>query len=1188
MQTGSSYNNRGLGLRVAVLTVLASLVIIPVAHFVTRSAEINKILAQQSVEVSGQAQLRISKFNDEIEDYIHVTQFLSRTPPIQGIIRASANDGNDPLENNRLETWEKRLAIIFREYLLINDTIMQARFIGLANNGKELVRVERDSAGAIEVIAQDKLQEKGESAYFREAIKYKKGETYISPINLNRENGVVDSPFTPTLRFATPIYDSLGAVFGVIIVNVYAEPVINSTLAEKLPPDYTAYITNADNDFIYHPAKGMEYGFDLGKRNTWADEFANPPQAGELTLSRVSALRYYTYSFQIASLDSRVKAPLNFIITVPQSIVLASAANAAWVQAGILLVLLALSGVLVYFYLSHMGRKVSLLRDQARLSAIIDNSSDAIISVSLRGVVESWNKSAEKMFDYVESEAVGKNLAKLIVPDRLKSEYADALKTINQGQTIKPYHTIRQRKDGARVYVSVSSFPIKSKWDGRAIGAAAIIRDISDKVEAENQIKALNQKLASDVKERTQELNQAVSKVLSANKSKSDFVANMSHEIRTPMSAISENLQVLRQTPLNSQQEDCVEKLEGASQSMRSFVNDLIDYSKIEAGQLELEPHAFNLDKLLREISYLVSAHTENKDIEVVFYLDHKIPNNLVGDEARLQQVLIKLLSNAAKFTNQGEITLSVKLSVMTQDELELKFSVEDTGIGMTEDHCQNIFETFVQDDAAAPRKYEGSGLGLGICKQLIEMMGGEIQVRSELGKGSAFSFNIKVAVDEKRTGELNINRPELKALRILIADDNKRAAACIKELALTLGWSSDVVLSLAELASISQDTQKKYDAVFVDLNMIKASGATPTEELQKIRRSDTPPALILMTNSGKSIPGLRDAQIDAAFDGLLSKPVTPSMLLDSVAEARASQSKSAHKRRSQENSVMTGASLSGIRILLVEDNLTNQQIASQLLQAEGAFVDIASTGKEAITAITHAGSQFDIVLMDIQMPEMDGYAATRALREKFGYKTLPIVAMTANVLEKDREECLAAGMNDHIGKPFDINDLCKIILKYTDETRLNKTAPPQETGDVTLESIFRKGAAIGINVKEAVGRFGSNFAAYRIALEGFENDVNRLLIHLSVPFNTEETREIEKELHIMGGLSKTIGADSLSMLCKRVEILIMNNALRPQVVSLLRRSLEAALHASRKILLYLDELTPQAKRSDSKSNQAS
>ncbi|WP_431689170.1 response regulator [Hahella sp. NBU794] len=1188
MQTGSSHSNRGLGLRVAVLTVLASLVIVPAAHFVTRSAEINKILAQQSVEVSGQAQLRISKFNDEIEEYIHVTQFLSRTPPIQGIIRASANEGYDPLENNRLETWEHRLEVIFREYLLINDTILQARFIGLADNGKELVRVERDSGGAVAVVARDKLQPKGDSPYLRETIKHKKGETYISPINLNRENGVVATPLTPTLRFATPIYDSLGAVFGIVIINVYAEPVIDSTLAEDLPADYNAYLTTAGNDFIYHPAKGMEYGFDLGKRNTWADEFTSPPQTGELTLSRVSALRYYTYPFQIVSLDSHANAPMNFILTVPQSIVLASAANAAWVQAGILVVLLALSGVLVYFYLSYMGRKVSLLKDQARLSAIIDNSSDAIISLSSRGVVESWNKSAEEMFDYAENEVLGKNLAKLIVPDRLKSEYTDALKTINQGQTVKAYHTTRQRKDGALVNVSVSSFPIKSRWNGRTLGAAAIIRDITDKVEAENQIKALNQKLTNDVKERTLELGEAVNKALSANKSKSDFVANMSQEIRSPMSAISETLQVLRRTALNSQQEDCVEKLESASQSMTSFVSDLLDYSKIEAGQLELEPHAFNLDKLLREISYLVSAHTENKDIEVIFYLDHKIPNNLVGDEARLKQVLIKLLSNAAKFTNQGEITLTVKLSVMTQDELELKFSVEDTGIGMTDDRCKDIFEAFVQDDASASRKYGGSGLGLGICKQLIEMMGGDIQVRSALGEGSAFSFNIKVAVDENRTGELNINRPELKALRILIADDNKRAAACIKELALTLGWSSDVVLSLPELATLSQDSQKKYDAVFVDLNMIKASGANPTEELQKIRRSDTPPALILMTNSGKAIPGLRDAQIDAAFDGLLSKPVTPSMLLDSVAEARASQSKSAQKRRSQESSVITGASLSDIRILLVEDNLTNQQIASQLLQAEGAFVDIASTGKEAITAITHAGSQFDIVLMDIQMPEMDGYAATRALREKFGYKTLPIVAMTANVLEKDREECLAAGMNDHIGKPFDINELCQVILKYTDESRLDKTAHPHAASDVTLESVFNKGAEIGINVKEAAGRFGSNFSAYRIALEGFENDVNRLLIHLSVPFNTENTREIEKELHIMGGLSKTIGADSLSMLCKRVEILIMNHALRPQVVSLLRRSLEASLHASRKILLYLDELTPQAKRNDSKSNQAS
>ncbi len=473
-------------------------------------------------------------------------------------------------------------------------------------------------------------------------------------------------------------------------------------------------------------------------------------------------------------------------------------------------------------------------------------------------------------------------------------------------------------------------------------------------------------------------------------------------------------------------QRDYVQKTQVSAQALLGILNNILDLSKIEAGRLELEIAPFRLDNLMKTLGTVTAANTRDKNIEVLFHIAPGTPNALVGDALRLQQVLFNLAGNATKFTNQGEVVLTVEPLEVGPETACLAFSVRDTGVGITAEQIGVIFDPFIQADASTTRHYGGTGLGLSISKRLVALMDGEISVESEPGRGSTFRFTATFGLGAEEAAAL-APPPELAGpLRVLIADDNPTARDVMAMMVAQFGWHATVAASGHEaLAAIdhSAEIAQPFDLILLDWVMPEIGGK---EVLAHIKHRFPPEALpvVLAVTAFEQDRVRREAGHETVIRAILTKPITPSVLLDAVATV--------YSLKPSEKPVMVGKDvLTGYTLLLVEDNPINQMIACRILQSAGAVVDTAASGIEALTALAVPGKRFDAVLMDIQMPGMDGYETCRRLREQPGMADMPVIAMTANALQSDRERCLAAGMNDHIGKPLDVIQMIQVILRH-------------------------------------------------------------------------------------------------------------------------------------------------------------
>ncbi|GGP27560.1 PAS domain S-box protein [Silvimonas amylolytica] len=940
-----------------------------------------------------------------------------------------------------------------------------------------------------------------------------------------------------------------------------------------------------------------------------------------------------------------------------------------------------LAGV-IYLYSINVERRLKAMVDQARLAAIVEGSNDAIVSKTLEGVVVTWNPAAERMFGYSAAEAVGHTIRELVIPEDRSSEEADILQRVGQGEIVPHFETVRKRKDGSTVAVSVTVSPIRGA-NGQIDGAAKIVRDISQQKEAEAQILKLNATLEQQVQDRTAQiqafsalqaailesagysiiatdsdgviklfnpaaerllgyrademidlqtpgvlhdtleverrareltdelgylvepgfeafaaksrlgkpdanewnyvrkdgsrvpvlltvsslrdsdgqvfgflgiamdltlhkrdeavLRQAKESAESATRAKSDFLANMSHEIRTPMNAILGMLQLLQQTELTSRQHDYTEKAESSAKALLGLLNDILDFSKVEAGKLELDPHPFMLDKLLKDIGVILSASVGKKNIEILFDIDPAIPELVIGDALRLQQVLINLSGNAIKFTEHGEVVLSARLKRRRDDLLTLDFSVRDTGIGMTPDQLTHIFEGFSQAEVSTTRRFGGTGLGLAISQRLVRLMGGQLAVESTAGKGSDFHFEITL----KATGEevsLEDSLPalaNLRGVRALVIDDNASAREVISRMVDSLGWRADLAasgLEALDLLKQSIERGRSYDVIFVDWAMPEMDGWQTAERIRAIAPPGTSPLIVMVTAHGREMLAQRLASEQALLDGFLVKPITISTLFDAVADARANQNPANIPTRKSG----AGPRLTGLRLLLVEDNPTNQQVARELLKNEGAQVDVAGGGIEGVTAIQNAQPQYDAVLMDIQMPDMDGYTATREIRHKLGLRELPIIAMTANAMASDRQACLDAGMNDHVGKPFDLNQLVAVIRQFTRHTSAEPALQPPpaqvRTGGVIPPAALKLAGERGLDIAAALARLGGDLPLFEWALGSFLSTSVQMSEQLAQWWPGSPQDALARLLHTLKGTAGTVGATDLALQVRQVE----------------------------------------------------
>ena len=632
------------------------------------------------------------------------------------------------------------------------------------------------------------------------------------------------------------------------------------------------------------------------------------------------------------------------------------------------------------------------------------------------------------------------------------------------------------------------------------------------------------------------ELTRATEAAENASLAKSQFLANMSHEIRTPMNAILGMLTLLRRTELNARQADYATKTEGAARSLLGLLNEILDFSKVEAGKMTLDPHPFRVDQLMRDLGVVLSANVGAKPVELLFDIDRSLPRMLVGDAMRLQQVLINLGGNALKFTAQGEVVLSMRVLQRHADAVTLHFAVRDTGIGIAPENQARIFSGFTQAEASTTRRFGGTGLGVAISQRLVRLMGGELTLDSAVGQGSTFEFTLTIPVAED--SETPDHQPPAD-LRALVVDDNPAAREVLGRMVESLGWQAELAASgeeaLAMLAA-REASGARYDVVFMDWQMPGLDGWETTSRIREGGLFAGAPVVVMVTAHGREKLEQRSSAEQTALDAYLVKPATASMLLDAVVDAR-------QRRELPHLSLLRAPAaggdpqrLLGLRLLLTEDNLNNQQVARELLEDEGAIVHIANNGLEGVEAVAAADPPFDIVLMDLQMPVMDGFTATARIRQDLGRTELPIVAMTANAMASDREACLAAGMNEHIGKPFDIERLVTLLRRLA-----GRAAAPLPGEDITAAvappaqhqalpaAVRAAAAAAGVELASALQRMGGKQAVYARMLHTTLPQFASLAQALQQPLADAGVAEAARSLHTLKGLAATLGVTALA-----------------------------------------------------------
>ncbi|HVM48470.1 MAG TPA: response regulator [Candidatus Acidoferrum sp.] len=802
--------------------------------------------------------------------------------------------------------------------------------------------------------------------------------------------------------------------------------------------------------------------------------------------------------------------------------------------------------------LTAQREQIKASEERSRL--LLESSGEGIFGVDTEGRITFINPSACRMLGFSREELIGQPSHAAVHHHRpdgsdYPKETCPMFAAYTRGEPSRVDDEFLWRKDGTGLPVEYGATPMMK--DGVVVGAVVSFADITLRKQQEKEIIA--------AKERAEEATQM----------KSMFLANMSHEIRTPMNAIIGLSHLALKTQLSPKQRDYIAKVHNAGTSLLAVINDILDFSKIEAGKLDLETTDFRLDEVIGSVTTLTAQKAHEKGLEFLAHVAPGIPEYLSGDPLRLGQILTNFVNNAVKFTERGEIRLEIEQLERTGEKVKLKFSVRDTGIGMTPEQSAKLFQPFTQADMSTTRKHGGTGLGLTICRRLVDLMGGRIWLESQPGVGSTFFFTVWLGVGTG-TGSGKVIPKRLHELHVLVVDDNPAAREILQEPLSAIARRVDTAASGAEaIAALrSQDATDPYDVVFMDWRMPSMDGLLASRHIKSDETLHRQPAIVLVTAFGRE--EVREEAERLQLDGYLVKPVTKSMLVDTLVNvfAPAEGETTAGAERKHE------AGLLGARILLVEDNEINQQIALELLQGAGAEVQVAANGREAVELLTVDGPpHVDVVLMDLQMPEMDGYQATAKLRADPRFSRLPIIAMTAHATVEERQRCLAAGMNDHISKPIDPAMLFETVARYCRSGAAQAPGPGAAQRPQTAGSEAELPQIKNLDMKDGLGRVAGNQKLYLKLLRQFAEQQGLAVSQFAEAVAKGETVLAERIAHTLKGVAGNIGAKPVHAAAGALEKLIRERGPSAEVETAKRKlaatldplvaELRSALHPS-------------------------
>ena len=699
-------------------------------------------------------------------------------------------------------------------------------------------------------------------------------------------------------------------------------------------------------------------------------------------------------------------------------------------------------------------RETELRASEEKYRRLFETSIEGIVMIDVTEHIFQVNRIFADMLGYTEEELVG-----MYVPDLIHGEdqvsHQSEIEKRRAGQASQ-YERRFLRRDGTEVWAMISASP-QFDPEGNFDGVFAMITDITPLRIAQANLKTAYDELEKRVVERTDELNKTNRLLTSeihirkqtekeiikakeaaekATQAKSEFLANMSHEIRTPMNAIIGMTHLIKMTELSAAQRDYLNKIDISAKSLLGIINDVLDLSKIEAGMLTVESVGFKLEQVLEQLTTIVSPRANEKKLEFLISVGKDVPPAIQGDPMRLAQILINLCNNAVKFTDEGSVVVGISTVEKGTDTAKLRFTVKDDGIGIKADKIQELFQPFTQADASTTRKYGGTGLGLSLCNQLVDLMGGDIGAQSEFGKGSLFWFEVTFPIHREETESATLPQ-ELLGMPALVVDDNPTSRIILKGMLEYMGLSVTTAKSGFEAIDILRGCSGKdsFKLLVVDWRMPEMDGLETAERILKDDAIEDKPPMFMVSAYGNASLVKRTNEL--GFRGLLFKPVNQSFLFNLVVETLGKGMVTLNDSARPEKAL---DELSGKRVLLVEDNEINRQVAQEILASIGVDVSEAFNGENALEFLD--GNEVDLVLMDIQMPVMDGHEATRRIRAQDRFKDLPIVAMTAHAMLADIEMSKEVGMNDHIAKPFDPDDLFAVLTKWLVKGEVKAPAP--------------------------------------------------------------------------------------------------------------------------------------------------